>query len=132
MCKCGKVVTMKHIISCCPHRAALKTKRHNNVARILVQAIEVCNRKELIKSTTEQYIHWNQEIKLPDEIRDPRRNPDIFDERVAIRRPDIWYYTKVKKGNVKELNLNLIELTIPWNDVTINLEKFQAEGDVKN
>jgi hypothetical protein len=77
---------MKHIISCCPERVALMIKRHNNVARIFVQAIEACNRKEIIKSTTGQFIHWNQEIRLPDNIIDPRKNPDLFDETI----PDVW------------------------------------------
>jgi hypothetical protein len=54
---CGKVESMKHIISCCSHRASLMTKRHNNVGRILVQAIGANNRKKLVKSTIGQFIH---------------------------------------------------------------------------
>jgi hypothetical protein len=59
LCSCGKFGTMKHMISCCMHRSSLMTKRHNNVAKIVVQAIEACRRKELTKSVTGQYIHWN-------------------------------------------------------------------------
>jgi hypothetical protein len=40
------------MLSCCPLRAALMPKRHNNVARIVAQTIEANNRKEIIKSTT--------------------------------------------------------------------------------
>jgi hypothetical protein len=49
-------------------------KRYHNVVKILAQAIEANNRKEIIKSTTGQFIHWNQEIRLPDNILDPRQN----------------------------------------------------------
>jgi hypothetical protein len=31
LCSCGKIGSMKHIISCCSHRASPMTKRHNNV-----------------------------------------------------------------------------------------------------
>jgi hypothetical protein len=119
LCGCGKFGTMKHILICCMYRAALMTKRHDNVAKILVQAIEACRRKELTKSMTGQYIHWNQEIRLPDDIRDPRIKSEALEEKTVKRRPDIWYYTREKKGNISELNLNLIEITIPWNDVEI-------------
>jgi hypothetical protein len=41
LCGYRKVGSLKHMISCCPYRAGLMTKRHNNVGRIIVQAIEV-------------------------------------------------------------------------------------------
>jgi hypothetical protein len=53
LCSCGKIGSMKHIISCCPHHPSLMTKRHNNVGRILVQTIEANNRKKLVKSTSD-------------------------------------------------------------------------------
>jgi hypothetical protein len=59
LCGCGKVGSLKHMISCCPHRADLMTKRHSNVGRLIVQAIEANNRKNIIKCTNGQYIHWN-------------------------------------------------------------------------
>jgi hypothetical protein len=83
------------------------TKRHNNVARIIVQSIEVNNRRNLIKSETGQYIHWNQELRLPDMINNSKRNPNFFNRVNSKRKPDIWYYTKVKKGSTTELNLNI-------------------------
>jgi hypothetical protein len=40
------------------------TKRHNNVGRIIVQAIETINRNNLFKIITGQYMHRNQELIL--------------------------------------------------------------------
>jgi hypothetical protein len=54
-----------------------------------------------------------------------------LEEKTARRRPDIWYYTKEKNGNTNELNLDLIEVTIPWNNVVINPEKFEKGTDDK-
>jgi hypothetical protein len=47
LCGCGKVGSLKHMISCCPQRAGLMTKRYNNVGRIIVQAIELNNQRIL-------------------------------------------------------------------------------------
>jgi hypothetical protein len=94
LCSYGKFGTLKYMISCCMHRASLMTKRHNNVAKVVVQAIEASRRKELMKSATGQYIHWNQEIRLPDDLRDPRIKSEALEEETARRRPDIWYYMK--------------------------------------
>jgi hypothetical protein len=52
LCQCGKIGSMKHLINSCPYRASLMTKRHNNVAKIIVQAIEANNGRNLIKSET--------------------------------------------------------------------------------
>jgi hypothetical protein len=125
--------TLKHILSCCPLRAALMTKRHNNVAKIIVQAIEANNRKNLIKSTSGQFIHWNQEIRLPDGIADPRHAPEMLKDEVMRRKPDVWFYTIKRDGQESELKLNLVEVTIPWGDVVINEEKFDKNesGDYK-
>jgi hypothetical protein len=70
------------------------TKRHNNVDKILLQAIEANNRKKLVKSINGQFIHWNQELKLPDEVRNPKKYPSVFDREESKRRPDIWYYIR--------------------------------------
>jgi hypothetical protein len=80
LCSCGKIGSIKHILSCCSHRASLMTKRHNNVGRILAQAIEANNRNRLIKSNSGSYIHWNEELKLPDDVRNPRRFQSPFDQ----------------------------------------------------
>jgi hypothetical protein len=104
------------------------TKRHNNVTRIIVQGIESTDKKELVKSNTGQYIHWNQELKLPDEINNQRRDPNFFDREAIKRRLDIWHYTRVKNVKTYELNFNIIEVTILWNVVIINHEKFQKEA----
>jgi hypothetical protein len=65
---------MKHLIGCCPYRAGFRTKKHNHVARIIIQAIEANNWRNLIKRETVKYIHWNQELRLPDMINNPKRN----------------------------------------------------------
>jgi hypothetical protein len=103
----GKIGSLKHLICCCPLRAALMTKRHNNVARIVAPAVEANKRKEIIKSTTGQYIHWNQEIRLPDDIMDPRRAPDALKEEMMRRKPDIWFYTVKKNGSTSEMKMHL-------------------------
>jgi hypothetical protein len=54
------------------------TRKHNNVAKIIVKAIETINWKYLSKSITERYIHWNQELRLPNDINNPRENPEFF------------------------------------------------------
>jgi hypothetical protein len=90
------------------------TKKHNKVARIVAQAIEANTRKEIIKSTTVQYIHWNQEIRLPDNIMDPRRAPDTLKEEAMRRKPDIWFYTVKKNSSASEMKLYLVEITVPW------------------
>jgi hypothetical protein len=62
-----------------PHRASLMTKRQNNVGRILVQAIEANNREKLVKNTSGQNIHWNQKLRLPDEVLNPRKFSIVID-----------------------------------------------------
>jgi hypothetical protein len=131
LCSCHKVGSMKHIISCCSHRSSLMTNRHNNVGMILVQAIGANNRKKLVKSTSGQFIHWNQELRLPDDVNNRKRFPNIFDRKESKRKPDIWYYTKEKKGERTQFVLNLIEITIPWNDAVINENKIQRTGENK-
>jgi hypothetical protein len=57
-------------------------KKHNDVARIIAQAIEANNWRNIIKSEIGQYIHWNQELKLPDKINNPKRNLEFLKERI--------------------------------------------------
>jgi hypothetical protein len=90
------------------------TKRHNDVGRIIVQAIDANNRKNLVKSINDQYIHWNQELNLPDDITNPKKFPDMFNRKESKRRPDIWYYSKERRSKKLKLILTLIEVTIPW------------------
>jgi hypothetical protein len=95
-------------------KSLINDERHNNVAKIIAQAIEANNRKNIIKSTTGQYLHWNQEIRLPDDILDPRHAPEALKDEVMRRKPDIWFYTIKREGQECELKLNLVEVTIPW------------------
>jgi hypothetical protein len=62
-------------------------------------------------------------------INNPRRNPEFFDRETSKRKSDIWYYTIVKKGAVSELNLNFVEVTIPWNDAIIKPQKVKKNSD---
>jgi hypothetical protein len=62
------------------------TKRHNNVGRILIQAIEANNRKKPVKSTNGQYIHWDQELSLPDDVLNPRKFPGVFEREESRRK----------------------------------------------
>jgi hypothetical protein len=48
LCQYWKIGSMKYLISYCLYRASLMTKGHNKVARIIVQAIEANNRRNLI------------------------------------------------------------------------------------
>jgi hypothetical protein len=43
------------------------------------------------------------------------------------KRPYIWHYSKEEKGERKELVLNPIEITVPWNDSLINEGKFKRQ-----
>jgi hypothetical protein len=131
LCNCGKIGFMKHLISCCSHRASLMTKRHNNVGRIIVQAIEANKRKKLVKCMNGQCMRWNQELKLSDDILNSRKFIDVFNRSESKRRPDIWYNSKERRGENTELKLNLIEVTIPWNDAVINPGKFEKGGSKK-
>jgi hypothetical protein len=62
-------------------------------------------------------------------INSPRRNQEFFDWENNKRKPDIWYYTNNKRRAVSELNLNIVEVTLPWNDTVINPEKFNINSD---
>jgi hypothetical protein len=97
-----------------------------------VQVIETNNRKKLVKSTRGQYIHWNQELRLYNDILNPRKFPNVFDRKENMRRPDIWFYSKEKKGERTELVLNLIEVTIPWENAVINEDKIRKIIENKN
>jgi hypothetical protein len=83
----------------------------------------------LIKNNRGQHIHWNQEVKIPEEINNLRRDTNFFNRKATKRRSDIWYYTKVKNEKIHQLNLNRIEVTIPWDDASNNPEKLQREID---
>jgi hypothetical protein len=89
LCQHGKIGSMRCLINCCPYRASLMAKRHNNVTRIIIQAIEANNQRNPIKVKTNQYIYWNQELRLPNMINNPRRNTEFFCKENSKRKPDI-------------------------------------------
>jgi hypothetical protein len=96
-----------------------------------VQAIKANNQRNLIKSETGQYIQWNQELRFPDMINYPKRNPDFFNRENSKRKSDIWYYTNVKKRSLTESNLNIAEVTIPENDEIIYPENVAKNSDTR-
>jgi hypothetical protein len=61
-------------------------------------------------------------------INNPRRNTEFFNRENSKRKSDIRYYTKVKRGSTTELNLNIVEKTISWNDEIINPDKFDGNS----
>jgi hypothetical protein len=80
------------------------SNRYKIGGRTIVQAIEANNRKKLVKCVKGHYIHWNQELKLSDDILNPRKFSDAFNRSKNKRRPDIWYYSKEKKGKRQNLH----------------------------
>jgi hypothetical protein len=62
-------------------------------------------------------------------INNPRRNREFFNNENGKTKTDIWYYTKVKKGWKTELNLNIVVVTISWNEAIINPEKFDKNSN---
>jgi hypothetical protein len=62
-------------------------------------------------------------------ISSSRRNPEIFKRENSKRKPDIWYYIKVKKGSITESNLYIVEVIIPWNDAIVNSGSFDKNSD---
>jgi hypothetical protein len=53
----------------------------------------------------------------------------IWNINISFLKPDIWYYTKVKKRSTIEPNLNIVEVTVLWNDAIINPDKFDNNSD---
>jgi hypothetical protein len=68
---------------------------------------------------------------LHDDVLNPRKFPNVFDKKESKRRTDIWFYSKEKKDERTELVLNLIEITITWNDAVINEDKIRKTNENK-
>jgi hypothetical protein len=62
----SKVVSLKHILSYCSYRDHFMTRRYDNIGQLIVQAIQATNRNDVIKCSTDLYLHWNQELRLSD------------------------------------------------------------------
>jgi hypothetical protein len=96
MCQtCQRPGNLKHFINCCTNKLIIYTYRHNNVGRIIAQAINSYNLQNIVKAENRMMISWNQESKLPDKIISVKKNIDINpvpEDEQGKRRPDIWFY----------------------------------------
>jgi hypothetical protein len=68
---------------------------------------------------------------VPDDIANPMKFPDMFNREESKRRPDIWYYSKERRGEKSKLTPNSIEATINWCNAIINPRKFEKGDDKK-
>jgi hypothetical protein len=59
--------------------------KHNNVAEIITEAVEATNRRILIKSDIGTYLHWNQELKLPNEIKNLRWDRNFLKGKKEVK-----------------------------------------------
>jgi hypothetical protein len=120
---CQRIGNLKHYINCCTNKLISYTYRHNNVGKIIAQAINNHNPQDIVKSENGNLLNWNQELKLPKNIRTTEKdiNVEAVPEEEGKRRPDIWFY-RIEKDKVngiikKKLVCNLVEVTIPWGEV---------------
>jgi hypothetical protein len=68
---------LKHYINCCTNKLTSYTYRHNNVREIVAQTINNQNPQDIIKSENGNLLNWNQELKLPNEIRSSDKNINV-------------------------------------------------------
>jgi hypothetical protein len=72
-------------------------------------------------------LNWNQELKLPKDIRTTEKdiNIEAVSEEEGKKRPDIWFYRieedKMTGIIAKKLVCNLVEVTIPC----VEVKEFQ-------
>jgi hypothetical protein len=100
------------------------TYKHNNVGKIIAQAINNHNPQDIIKSDNGNLLNWNQELRLPKDVKTIEKNIEVMaipEEDEGKRRPDIWFYRieedKCNGMVEKKLVCNLVEVTIPWGEV---------------
>jgi hypothetical protein len=100
------------------------TSRQNNVGKIIAQAINNHNPQDIIKSDNGNLLNWNQELRLPKDVKTVEKNIEVAaipEEDEGKRRPDIWFYRieedKCNGMIEKKLVCNLVEVTIPWGEV---------------
>jgi hypothetical protein len=96
------------------------TNSQDNVGKIIALAINNHNPPDIIRTLNGNLLNWNQELRLPAEIRSPEKNIDVLavpEDENGNRRYDIWFYRieedKTKRLIEKKLVRNLIEVTIP-------------------
>jgi hypothetical protein len=123
---CQRPGNLKHFINCCTNKLTSFTYRHDNVGRVIAQAINSYNLQNIVKTENGMMVSWNQELKLQIKIKSVEKNIDIMpvpEDEQGKRRPDIWFCRmeekKDKDGETIEKSLvcNLVKVTIPWSEV---------------
>jgi hypothetical protein len=100
-----KIWNLKHYINCCTNKLTSFTYRHNNVGKTIAQAINNHNPQDILKSENGNLLNWNQELKLPKDIRITEKDINVEavpEEEEGKRRPDIWFY-RIKKDKVNRV-----------------------------
>jgi hypothetical protein len=96
MCKgCQRIGNLNHYINCCTSKLTSYTYRDNNVGKIIAQAINNHNLQDIIKSDNSNLLNWNQELKLPKDVRTVEKNIHVAavpPEEEGKRNSDIWFY----------------------------------------
>jgi hypothetical protein len=78
MCQgCQRIRNLKHYINCFTNKLTGNTYRHNNVGKIIAQAINNHNPQDIIKSENGNLLNWNQELRLPNEIRSSGKDINV-------------------------------------------------------
>jgi hypothetical protein len=68
---------LKHYINCCTSKLTSYTYRHNNVRKIIAQAINNHHPQVIIKSDNDNLLNWNQELKLPKDVKTVEKNIEV-------------------------------------------------------
>jgi hypothetical protein len=79
MCQgCQRIGKLKHYINCCTNKLTSNTYRHNNVGKIIAQAINNHNPQDIIKSDNGNLLNWNQELRLPKDVKTIEKNIEVM------------------------------------------------------
>jgi hypothetical protein len=106
LCHAGHPETLNHVLNGCRNRMNKMTFRHNQICKILVQAVLKHRKKPIIKQNS-TISFPNREAELPEDTR--------------ILKPDIWFETNGE--------LYLIEVTVPYaTKTTHTIPSEEEEG----
>jgi hypothetical protein len=64
----GQIGTLKHYLNYYRNKFTRFTERDDAMRRVICQAINLHCIQDVIRAATGNYIHWNKELKLPEEI----------------------------------------------------------------
>jgi hypothetical protein len=129
-CK-NNVGSLSHILNSCGTNLTAMTERHNDVVKILAQALKRCKdemlpiQKAVNGEISDTYVGrygWNSCIQMPSiNLEDiiPKRDLNKEELEADVRlRPDLWFWRveTTNQDNIERrcLTLNLIEVTVPW------------------